>query len=293
MLKKIINTSAFNALVKGKYGYVLYNKHDRYIGKSIETYGEYSEAEIILLKQICQQGDVILEVGSNIGAHTIALSQFVGNSGKIYAFEAQRVIFQTLCANMALNSITNVECYHMAVASQKGFLKIPEIRYDIEYNFGGMGIDKFQEGEKVPLVSLDSLVDVSRVNLIKVDVEGMESQVLTGAKQMIARYKPFLYVENDRVDKSKRLIELIDSFGYRMFWHLPPLFNPHNYAECSDNIFPGIVSVNMLCFHKSVRFDPPGLTELSDSTFHPISESHALDGRNEVSRLKQRPLFEG
>jgi hypothetical protein len=55
-----------------------------------------------------------------------------------------------------------------------------------------------------------------------------------------------LYVENDRREKSASLIRTLDTLGYTLFWHRPPLFNPHNFAGNPDNVFGRIVSVNML-----------------------------------------------
>ena len=83
--------------------------------------------------------------------------------------------------------------------------------------------------------------------MLKVDVEGMETDVLLGARDTIGRLRPILYIENDRRAQSEGLIKLIGELGYNMWWHLPPLFNPSNFAGASQNIFGGIVSINLLC----------------------------------------------
>ena len=88
---------------------MLYNFHDLYIGRSLDLYGEYSEGEIDLFGQIVQPGQVVVEVGANIGAHTVFLAHRSGPAARVLAFEPQRIVFQTLCANLALNSITNVD----------------------------------------------------------------------------------------------------------------------------------------------------------------------------------------
>ena len=71
MLKRVIDSQGFNAVVKAKYGFTAYNKNDKYIGKAIEKYGEFSEAEAYLFKQICFEGAVVVEIGANIGTHTM------------------------------------------------------------------------------------------------------------------------------------------------------------------------------------------------------------------------------
>lgn len=269
-VQKVIETSGYNAVAKWKYGYVVYNKNDIYIGRAVAKYGEFSESEVELFRQLCQPGDVVVEVGANIGTHTVALSGIVGAQGVVYAFEPQPIVYYTLCANVSINSLSNVHCYNLAAGATEGFVLIPDIRYDQPGNYGGIEIDKFKQGNQIRRVRLDNSINVPSLKLLKIDVEGMESEVIRGAKKLISRHKPVLYVENDRPEKSKELIELIRSFDYRMYWHMPPLFNPNNFAGDSEDIYPGIVSVNMLCFHKSVDVNLDGFMEVVDSASHPM-----------------------
>ncbi len=245
----LLQTTGFNELAKAKHGYTLYNKNDRYIGKSIEICGEFSELEVKLFEQICKEGAIMIEVGANIGTHTMALSALVGSEGRVYAFEPQRIVFQTLCANMALNSITNVEAFQVAVSNEESSIMIPDFDYAKENNFGGIELDKFSHGRKVPKVKLDDFLELDRLDFIKIDVEGMEQGVIEGAAIMIEKFKPILYVENDRVEKSEELIETIKNLGYKIYAHNPRLFNPDNFAKNPDNIFGNIVSKNILCIH--------------------------------------------
>lgn len=272
MLPKIIDSPGFNAVVAGRYGYQVFNKNDRFVGRAVEKYGEFSEAECTLFRQLCRPGDLVVEVGSNIGTHTLALSQFVGPKGRVIAFEPQRIVFQTLCATLALNSVTNVEAHQMAVGEARGELPLPEFRYDLEGNFGGIAVDQFQEGKPVPVVTLDEfLPSLPRLRLLKIDVEGMEERVIRGARRIIETHRPFLYVENDRVEKSPELIDAIRSLGYRLFWHAPPLFNAGNFAGDAENLFEGIVSINMLGFHESADVVLNGLPEVGSRDQHPLN----------------------
>ena len=262
MFRKVIETDGFNAVIKGRHGYVLYNKNDKYVGRSIGRYGEFSKQEAELFQQLCRQGDIVVEVGANIGALTLPLANAVGDSGRVYAFEPQRIVFQTLCANMAMNSINNVECFQAAVSSEDGHIFVPDIHYDKESNFGNFKADAFAEGSRVPKIVLDNFLELPGLRLLKVDAEGMEYDVITGAKKLIEKFRPVLYVENDRDDKAQQLIDLIRSYDYRMFSHNPPLFDAANYADDKENIFERIVSINMLCVHKSYNMSISGLKEL-------------------------------
>lgn len=268
-LPALLEPKGFNQMVRGRHGYLLFNTNDVYVGRAIGLYGEYGEIESQAFQALCHAGDVVVEVGANIGSETVALARFVGPAGHVYAFEPQRIVFQNLCANMALNSLTNVSCFHAAVGDASGSIRMPDLDYSRENNFGGVSAGT-ERGYNVPLVRLDDFLEIDRLRLLKVDVEGMESKVLAGARELITRFRPILYVENDRVEKSEALIRQIQALEYRMFWHAPPLFNPNNFAGEPTNIWPNVVSFNMLCVPREADTEIRGLPAVDDPTFHPL-----------------------
>ena len=239
-----------NELKSCRYGRMLFNRHDRYIGRSLQLYGEFSEGECDVFRRIVRGGDTVVEAGANVGAHTVPLAQLTQPGGRVIAFEPQRVVFQTLCANVSLNSLLNVHCLQQAIGSQAGSIIVPDLDYRSENNFGGLALGGYTSGEQVALVTIDSL-ELSACDFIKLDIEGMERDALLGATRTIERFKPVLYVENDRQDRSEALVGCLDALGYAMYWHCPPLFNPGNFSGRSDNVFGDIVSRNMVCFHRS------------------------------------------
>src|SRR4051812_3357049 len=115
----------FNRLTDCRHGRMLYNINDRFVGRSLELYGEYSEGEIILFQQLLAADDVVVEVGANIGAHTVWFGKHTSGGGAVVAFEPQRLIFQTLCANVALNNLTNVLTFQQAVGDTRGVVQVP------------------------------------------------------------------------------------------------------------------------------------------------------------------------
>jgi FkbM family methyltransferase len=234
------------AICPARHGLMLYNPMDAYVGRSLELYGEFSEGEAELFGQMLRPGQVVVEAGSNVGAHTLFLAEAVGPSGAVFAFEPQRLVFQMLCANLALNDLINVRACQAAVGSAPGFITVPLLDPSRPQNVGGLGLGNWSEGEKVPVMTIDSL-ELARCDLLKADVEGMEAEVLAGAAETIRRHQPVLYVENDRKDKSEALIRLIFELGYRAWWHLPPMFNPANFRAHRENVFGSVVSVNLLC----------------------------------------------
>jgi FkbM family methyltransferase len=181
----------FNHLRQCRYGMMLCNRHDAYIGRSLEHYGEFSEGEAGLFRQLLKPGHVALEVGANIGAHTLLLAQLVGPTGTVLAFEPQRIVFRTLYANMALFSITNVRCVHAALGKASGQITVPCLDHCQDNNFGGVNLSRHAVGESVPVMTIDGL-DVQKCDLLKVDVEGMEQEVLEGAVRTTTALSPAL-----------------------------------------------------------------------------------------------------
>jgi FkbM family methyltransferase len=159
-------------VVRTKDGPMLYFKHDQYIGRSLETYGEYCQLEADLLARMISPGDVVVEAGANIGAHTVPLARRVGRLGRVYAFEPQRVVYQLLCTNVTLNGLLNVRVHRAGMGAAAGSLGVPESDFENSGNFGGVSLGYGAGRELVPIVTLDSLA-LDRLRLLKIDVEGM------------------------------------------------------------------------------------------------------------------------
>jgi FkbM family methyltransferase len=170
----------FNRVRESRYGLMLYNVNDAYVGRSLDEYGEYGEGEAALFRQLPGPGDVVLDVGANIGAHTLYFARAVAPGGMVFAFEPRRLAFQALCANMALNSIPYDFCYQAALGDAPGSVTLPTLNPYRPANFGGFELGAHGgRGEPVPVLQADRL-PLDRCRLIKVDVEGMELEVLKG-----------------------------------------------------------------------------------------------------------------
>ena len=269
-MRHIIQLRGHQRLVEARHGYFLYNLHDHYIGKALELYGEYADQEMRLFASLLSPDDQVVEVGANIGTHTIALAKAVPNGG-VHAFEPQPVIFQNLCANLSANCCENVLAWPAAVGREKGRLIVPPVDYSSPGNFGGISLKESGDGVEIDVLRLDDYASgMQSLRLLKIDVEGMEKQVIEGGRETIMRLRPIMYVENDRVEHSQALIETLWDLKYRLYWHIPTLFNPDNFFKNPENIYGNVAAFNMFCVPIEVEIEVRDAQEVLDSTSHPL-----------------------
>lgn len=257
----IFDTKTANTL----HGPMTWIASDVYIGKSLEVYGQFSASETDLFQNFIRPGFTVLDVGANIGVFTVALARLVTPAGSVHAFEPQSEVFDILASNIKTNYLNNVRLHYSGVGKKVGTLSVPEQDYDNSGNFGGVELSNdLTKGSIVKIITIDSL-DLKACHFIKIDVEGMEAEVLAGAANTITKFRPIVFVENDRKHKSAELIQSLLDLEYRMYLHLAPLFEANNFYRNSTNIFDTIVSSNMLCLPRELEQNISGLTEIKSS----------------------------
>lgn len=226
-------------VVKTRYGQLIASRNDIYIGRGLFEYGEFSEAEVEFFRKVIQKNDIVCDVGANIGTHTLAFSRLARH---VYAFEPQPMLYHALCGMIALNELSNVTTIHAGCYSREGTLSYAPLVMDQPNNFGALSLQPFSPDRAIRVVKL-----ITDCQFLKVDVEGMELDVLRGATEMIRRCKPVMYVEADRKEKFPALLDYIHTLGYRAYWHTPALFNPQNFNGKSEDIWGGVASFNLIC----------------------------------------------
>ena len=241
-----------NLIKETASGKIVYNPLDKYVGKSIEAYGHYQLEEKKIFSKYVNEESIVLDIGANIGTHTLWFAQ---NSKLVIAFEPQRYAFQMLCANMALNSIQNADCKQLGVGSTREIIEVAFIDPETENNFGGLSlqdhsIEKVREergvhldGEKIAICTIDDM-GLQKCDFIKIDVEGMEPQVLMGGRATILDLRPYIYIEVDREKNWDFINDLLFEYNYVVHESTPPLYSEEYEGE---NIFGDIVSHNALC----------------------------------------------
>lgn len=242
------------------------------ISQYADIYGEWSESEVLLFREILGINDNVIEIGANLGLHTIPLSRFVPH-GKVICFEPQRIIYQILCANCAINNCTNIHAYNLAIGDAPGQVKIPCATYDQPWNYGAYSIkDGYNaEGvfgdavwtESVSVIRLDEHPDVAlltSLKLLKIDAEGMEIAVLNGAKETIAKFRPRIFAENNKAETGDNLITALHSLDYDCYWFCSERATQQNYNKIQWKL-PG-ADYNMICFPKEKNINPGSLVKV-------------------------------
>jgi FkbM family methyltransferase len=215
---------------------MLINRNDTVVGKSISLSGGWENKYISLLKDLIskfyrpESPIDIIDAGANLGVYSLSLSKINGFKIKVFAIEAQRLIFQMLNANIALNSIENVWTFNNVLGEINGEitqLEFPDLNYPA--NFGAFEINKdvrnadydgrrFMEIENVESINIDS-IPVKNCALIKLDIEGMENLALRGGIGILKTMKPIVFFERHKTDyKEVKLI--LQECGYSL-WELP------------------------------------------------------------------------
>jgi FkbM family methyltransferase len=212
------------------HGTLIVNRFDQHVVSETNAYGlgyqlleascyDASEVDLTLRlidlrRQHYGDGAIAVDCGANIGVFTVEWAKHMSGWGAVLAFEAQERLYYALAGNIAINNCFNARAVHAAVASQLGTMKMPTPNYFAPGSFGSLELKQRHGTEfigqfidysedkmvAVPTTTLDSY-NFARVDLIKIDVEGMELDVLAGAGSCVASGRPILFIEAFKVDR--------------------------------------------------------------------------------------------
>jgi FkbM family methyltransferase len=221
-LFKNLKKDPLNAFVTNELNYALF-PNDDLVSISIMEGWQYQPYmfEFLSINQIITKDKTIIDIGGNNGSFAIDFAHLVGNGGKVFTFEPQRIIYYQLCANLFLNGLTNVYCHNLAIAETSKIAMIQTPNYfenELLVNYGGAEIIT-EGGDEVQCRPLDYF-SFDDVVLIKIDVQGYEPYVIQGATNTINKHRPYLYVEFEEELLQKqgfsiqKLKSQIESLGY-------------------------------------------------------------------------------
>jgi len=170
-------------------------------------------------KSLVRAGDTVLDVGANWGLHTLYLARLVKSTGKVIAFEPHPTVFNELVANVALNQFQQVEAFNFALAKTSG---------EVKFGLGSTSKTSHIVNPLFPNVgttictktyALDEWLkehQITALRLMKIDVEGAESEVLQGAERTIRQFRPRLVVELHTPEQDLAVAKCLLDWNYNL-----------------------------------------------------------------------------
>lgn len=199
------------------------------ISKYLREGSAWDPRNIQISKKLIEgiESPVLIDIGANLGAWSVPMTSWVKErNGVVYSFEPQRPVFYQLCANLLCNDLINCYANNIAVGDFVGVIDIPLLDIFNCNNLGALSLSEkirqqqgwiknTQKKESIKISTLDSL-KLPKANLIKIDVEGMELEVLKGGKNWIKQSEnPPILLEvwgdymTGMLQKKKKLLRFI------------------------------------------------------------------------------------
>ena len=183
------------------------------------------------IENLCREGMTVLDVGANVGCHTLRLAKLVGPSGKVIAFEPASWALSRLRRNVELNDFHNIVIENLALSNENK--ENQEVTLSCSWPISSVGIDPsrlhplhhgYMTRVAVNFVTFDSYIEskgITTVDLIKLDVDGYELKMIQGAVNTLRAYKPVILMElqpwglAEVGDNAEDLVSLLSELGYK------------------------------------------------------------------------------
>ena len=183
-------------------------------------------------------GHTVVDVGANIGHHSVVLSRLVGAAGRVLAFEPQPFVHRVLESNLLINSCTNAQALRLALGARPGTAVMNPMDYESgDWNVGGLGLQGSGHagnpsvvGTEVQVATLDDVIGTDDVHFIKCDAQGFDFEVVKGGIRTLRRCKPIVLLEVAPLsmpggpDAYRQMYGLLTELGYVLVDPLDPGF---------------------------------------------------------------------
>ena len=212
---------------------------------------QFERDVIAAIDRYCPAGGTVLDVGANIGVHALRFARLVGPGGSVYAFEPTDFAFAKLTRNMSLNSFAQLVALKLALAENNERARTVDFRSS--WRTDGKTVTS---GSLVDLIRLDDWAErmqLKRLDLIKLDVDGNEYSVLAGGLATLGHFRPLLLMEVGDyhfADETRNPIRLLEALRYSFH----DLAHPEQEMRVRDMVTKlaalradGLDSMNILC----------------------------------------------
>lgn len=210
--------------VRTSFGLCIGINPNKAIGKNIIFNGVFDLAVSEVLMRLITPGDLVVDVGANVGYMTILASKVTGSRGKVFSFEPHPDLFKILSGNIENTTkelgYKNIQASKMAIGSKACEVNL-FVPNEFAINDGICRVDMGTSGDglniKVNMNSIDNLFESSQISLLKIDVEGFEEQVLRGAENSLSKKNIRNLVFEEHYIHDSASIRLLHSYGYHIF----------------------------------------------------------------------------
>lgn len=195
--------------------------YDLDLGEMIDVciYVKRFEKEVTdFINNTAKPGEVVLDIGANIGAHCLRFASLVHEEGRVYAFEPTEYAYGKLRKNIELNSFGNIKTYRVALSNQN--LAEQKIDYRSSWRSDGTQVQGTSVVDFVRLDDWSKEARLSKIDIVKIDVDGNEFGVMDGGRETLNRYRPMVIAEVGAwhfADTHKNPWKILAEMGYR-FW---------------------------------------------------------------------------
>lgn len=204
------HSNIIKTVVNGKSVFFLQTHFRDVIQRQHQAGQFYEQEELQLVRRYFRPGGVFCDIGANVGNHSLYVGLFLSPS-KIICFEPNPAIIPTLRANILLNGLEGIcNLDHLGV----GLSSTVQEGMGMRFGQRNLGAARFvPDSGDLKVVPGDSVLKDEAPDFVKIDVEGMEIEVLQGLKQTLARSKPVIFVECQNANLES-LTDLLGSWGY-------------------------------------------------------------------------------
>lgn len=191
----------FLAEVQGQKMWV--DPKDTVMSQSLIMSGRHDaeKYETELFKSVVKKGDIVVDIGANIGYYTLIAAKLVGEEGKVYAFEPEPYNFGLLLRNIETNGYKNIIPVQKGISNKRGMSKLflsPE-------NLGAhtlYNLDQERKFVEVETITIDEYFESEeKIDVVKIDVEGAEEIVLDGMQKIIKKNNLKIFIEPKKCGK--------------------------------------------------------------------------------------------
>ena len=174
--------------------------------------GTYEREKYELFHRAISRENVVYDIGANVGIYSVLACRTVGINGRVFAFEPSTTNLFYLNSNIRANRFSNCEVIPQVVSNTNGTVQFELGRGSC---FGKISTDG---SIRVPSISLDSFVTTGKPlpDVMKIDVEGAEYEVLIGARTVISKAKPVIFLATHGEEIHARCCDLLRDFGYHL-----------------------------------------------------------------------------